>query len=305
MNSDPAAPEQIIKPDSPSEPAPTPPAVAPLPEPQPTVDPASTPVSSTPQPSPVVAESPGIPIQVSTGAPATQPVTPVAIQPQQDIPAVQPLPSDQQTVAAGLPPQAPSAKPKSKKPLFFVLGGVVLVLIAVSAVLVASSLASGKEVKTGKEYIEAVQSKDYAKVSELSDSGISDLGNKIEKTGGSEAENAFYKSFLHSASEDTAASKGTPSKVKVTKLGTGSDKFAVVVYKIGSDYGTVVESYEGSEPRVVELDAGQQTYSATKLKDDYKQYQDAITFISSMVDQIAKSSNGDNSKSLVNLFGDE
>lgn len=257
------------QPQQPVTPQPSQPPSPPLPPAQPT-----QPVPAQPAPQPVPMPPPA---PVQTVAPIPQ-----YPQPGQYTPQPQPQPmnyggSDSSFNGGG-------KKRRFLKPVLASLA--VLLILVVGYTIYAAMFAYKAEVQLGKDYITALQEKDYAKVEELIDPEFVKIADKVEDVAGSETKDSLYEQIVKADSKGIGTGEAKRKSVKVS--GSGENKHAFVVYTVGSDTVTVLEIYDDSG-NIYSLGAqsGTKDLSDEEFEQYYSEYKAKLKNYSAQIDTLA------------------
>jgi hypothetical protein len=176
-------------------------------------------------------------------------------------------------------PQPPPAGGGSRKKLIViaVVALVVLAMLTLSVLFVMKALAFKQETKLGIDYIKALQSKDYAQIENLTDPELQKIVDRFEKISGKSINREdFYKAYVglggnHDISE---AGQGEPHKASVKVSSGGGQKHAVLIYKVGSGYVSVLEVYGAdNKPFAIEIKNGANELSDDNFKKLYNSYE--------------------------------
>jgi len=251
----------------------------PQPAPQP-VPPVQPPQPAPAQPAPQQAPQP---------MPAPSPVPPVAPSPQypqpgQYPPQPQPQPQPINYGGSGANFNGGGKKRRFLKPILASLA--LLLILVIGYTIYATMFAYKAEVQLGKDYISALQDKDYAKVEELIDPEFVKIADKVEDVAGSEAKDSLYEQIVEADSRGIGTGEAKRKSVKVS--GSGENKHAFVVYTVGSDTVTVLEIYDDSG-NIYSLGAqsGTKDLSDEEFDQYYSEYRAKLKSYSAQIDTLA------------------
>lgn len=244
----------------------------------------------TPQPSqpPSPPLPPPQPTQPVPAQPAPQPVPmppPAAVQPAAPIPQYPPQPQPQPMNYGRSDPNFNDGGKKRRflKPILASIA--VLIVLVVGYTIYAAMFAYKAEVQLGKDYITALQDKDYAKVEELIDPEIAKIADRIEEVVGSEVKDSLYEEIVEADSKGIGNEEPKRKSVKVSN--GGKTKHAFVVYTVGSGTVTVLEIYgDAGEIYTLGAQSGTKNLNDEDFDEMYADYKAKLKRYNAQVDAL-------------------
>jgi hypothetical protein len=170
------------------------------------------------------------------------------------------------------------------------LVGVIIFLLIIFYIIGAS--AYKPEAKAGSDYIKAVQEGDYAAIANLTDPELKSIIDRAAKLDNDPSlVNDAYKNYIKGNGDETdIPAKGDAKKKSVDVSNGGGRKHAVVIYKVGSGYVSVLEIYgSDGKPYVLDAESGSKGTTDESFSSTYKDYEAELDNLKSILDQAEQS----------------
>lgn len=208
--------------------------------------------------------------------PTPEPVQP-APQPAQPVEPVQEIPV----------PKSPKRK-FGKRTIWAAVGLVIVLIVVCLAVFVTLANSHAAEKKLGSDYIKAIQTGNYDKLGGLIYPPIKDV---MERLGSSKQANISrddgYKSILTKSGQVDMVGNNKPTKAKLVSVSTGGGaKHAILTYKVGDNFVSVIVVYDSSgKPHVLTMKEGDDKIDNESFKTEYEAINNDVKLTNTLLDQ--------------------